>query len=111
MYPPTQNAQSVPLGIAAQEGHIETVERLLEGKANVNYKDKVRSTICQYAYMYVILVITSALIQWRILCCIFSTQLGHTALFFASLNGHRKIVQMLLQQCADVNISNTVCTV
>ena len=111
MYPPAQNAQSVPLGIASQEGHTETIERLLEGKANVNYKDKVMSTICQYAYMYVILVITRALIQWCILCCIFSTQFGHTALFFASVNGHRKIVQMLLQQCADVNISNTVCTV
>lgn len=38
-------------------------------------------------------------------------QFGHTALFFASINGHMKIVQMLLQQCADVSISDAVCLV
>lgn len=43
VYHPIQSIQSVPLGIASQEGHTGTVERLLDGKANVNYKDKVRS--------------------------------------------------------------------
>ena len=31
---------SVPLGVAAQEGHTETVQRLLEAGANINNKDK-----------------------------------------------------------------------
>ena len=40
----TQNVHSAPLGKAAEMGHIRTVERLLEGGANINYQDKVRST-------------------------------------------------------------------
>ena len=39
-----QGIHSVPLGMAAQEGHILTVERLLEGEANVNHQDEVWKT-------------------------------------------------------------------
>ena len=31
----------VPLGIAAQMGHVHTVERLLQAKANINHYNKV----------------------------------------------------------------------
>ena len=36
---------SAPLGVAAQNGHKEIVERLLKGGANIDYKDMVRSTL------------------------------------------------------------------
>lgn len=36
-----QNAKSVPLGKAAENGHTQSVKRLLEGGANRNHQDKV----------------------------------------------------------------------
>lgn len=41
---PQTSPHSVPLGVAAQEGHKKTVDRLLKGGANINHQDKVSST-------------------------------------------------------------------
>lgn len=43
---------SVPLAVAAQNGHTQTVERLLEGGANINRQDTVRSTCCTSSIHY-----------------------------------------------------------
>ena len=39
----SQSTHSIPLGIAAQNGHLDTVKRLVEGGSNVNYQNKVRT--------------------------------------------------------------------
>ena len=37
----SQDTLSIPLGIAAEKGHLDTVKRLVEGGANINHKNKV----------------------------------------------------------------------
>ena len=43
----------VPLGIAAQEGHLHVVRKLLQGGANVNHQNKVM--LIYSSYMYILL--------------------------------------------------------
>ena len=52
MYPSLQSgAYSVPLIIAATNGHAQTVERLLEGGALINYQRPVCNTIITIVYI------------------------------------------------------------
>ena len=36
---------SAPIAVAAQNGHTQIIEGLLEAKANVNYQDQVRRSL------------------------------------------------------------------
>ena len=39
----SQECRSIHLHIAAQNGHVDTVKRLVEGGSNINYQNKVRT--------------------------------------------------------------------
>ena len=47
---------SVPLGVAAQEGHAQTVERLLEGGAIINYQRSVCNSNCVHDIIHCFLM-------------------------------------------------------
>ena len=57
MHPPMQDG-SDPLGVAAQKGHTQVVERLLKERASINYQDKVRSTCYTTSMHYIAPYIT-----------------------------------------------------
>ena len=59
MYPLIQNGNTdaVSLSIAAEKGHVHTVERLVKGGAKINYQDKVRGVILYKGVLYYILVL------------------------------------------------------
>ena len=61
MHSPMQDIASVPLGVASQNGHIQVVEKLLEGGAHINYRDRVRNTGSPVAFLkeYLSLVLIS----------------------------------------------------
>ena len=41
----------VPLGIAAQKGHLQVVQKLIQGGGNVNYQNKVMTIYSSYMYI------------------------------------------------------------
>lgn len=99
----SQNSpHSVPLGVASQNGHTQTVQRLVEGGANVNHQDTVRHNV-QWKHLYPHISLFFTFLILLIL------QLGFTALVYASQNGHMEVVQMLLGHGADANICTLVC--
>ena len=72
-------------------GHVQTVERLLQEKVNINYKNKVYHAT------------TAMTCQIQL-----NTQAGCTLLYLASLNGHIAIVGLLIGKKANVNMCDKV---
>ena len=81
---------TTPIMVAAQEGHLSTLKLLLSASANLHH--------CSNVSHY---LISSYLI-------IPTVQNGCTALYFASCNGHLKVVQKLVDNGALVDVQTKV---
>ena len=102
-----QKTKSTPLKKAAENGHTQTVKRLLEGGANRNYQDKVR----KHTKLHSLLlheVVHGLFIHISPPC----VQSERSALYYATRNKHAEIVSLLVQDDAvDDDICTEVCTV
>lgn len=102
---PTQDSGSVPLEIAAWNGRSETVERLLKEEVNINHQNNVRSArqVCIRAQN-----VSTVMRTFFFPFPFHYVQFGQTTLYLVSQKGHVKIVKLLLQKCADINICDEV---
>ena len=78
-----------PLYTACQEGHSDVVDVLLKNGADINQANNVGKRPCY-----------GALILY-----LFLSQDGATPLYVASQEGHRHIVNILIQNGADISLS------
>jgi len=81
---------------AAQVGNIALVKRLLKKGADVHFVEnkKVRTSSS-------FRLLTDSFYLWK------TSQLGYNALHYAAFNGHKEVIQELLNAGADVNAVTT----
>jgi ankyrin repeat protein len=119
--PCTKEPYSVPLGIAAQEVHTKTVQRLLEAGANVNHQNKdgvspLHAASQEEAGADVHQATTEsgdvplgiAALQGHLLAAgatvNHQNKSGRTPVYSASMKGHAAVVQLLIQKGADISL-------
>ena len=76
-------------------GHIKVVQRLLQAKANINFQNKVVTSLKISCIHHEFIIA-----QW-----------GKTPLYLASLKGHEAVVRLLTKKKADVNICSKVLNI
>ena len=89
-----------PLYIAAQNGHVQIIQLLLDqGRANVALTTQVILLIVSFSFFFRFLIF---------LFYFFNVKDGTTPLYIAAQNGHEQIVQILLERGANVDLADEV---
>ena len=109
-----------PLYVTSKVGYIETVQVLLEAKANTDLTNKVRFLLYNCNGLLIMIIITFSQLKslmyielFDLVMCLITVisvyiQNGKTPLYTASKKGYTKIVQLLLNDNAMTDIANLV---
>ncbi len=100
-----ENGRS-PLMLAAFNGHTEIAERLLEAGARVDLRDNTNRTAFMFACTGPNLPLISLLLRRGAAINDIDSHESWTPLMFAAAEGHRDVVQFLLDNNADPNATD-----
>ena len=92
---PSWQLSCTALTLAASKGHLKVVELLIEKGADMEPERTIYVSCCDDGEFFVN-------------PCVFSWQGGWALLTLAILNGHPKLVELLIEKGADVEIRDNV---
>ena len=100
LFPPIQEGD-VPLGVAAENGHSQTVQRLMEAGAIINHQNKVMVTWCCMAHVHTL---------WNVYCMIVGNDDWHNNyVLFILCKSHIMMSQFLIPTaCFFTSVMQTV---
>lgn len=87
---------------AAQAGHMDSVEILIQYNANVDYRDKAGDTALMKAAMHNRLEVAEVLLDNNAVLNHHTKHKRHTALHAAAMRGHQDMVKLLISRGANV---------
>jgi ankyrin repeat protein len=100
----TDSREMSPLMIAASDNNLEVVQILVEGGADINFKNKeVGKTALMYASSHGHYDVAKFLVSQKRLLIDAKDKEGKTALMYAAQRGRRDVVTLLVESKANVN--------
>jgi ankyrin repeat protein len=104
---PGGDRQSTPCAAAALQGHVQTVQLLLQHKAQVSAKDNEWDTPLHYTALHGHVEIVKLLLHNGAADRPTAAGSGRTPLFYAAIQGHQDIAFLLLDKGFEVSAKDT----